>query len=420
MAMNSSSYLSSLLNLTDYYSYSYSEDLHGDYWNFIEETNGTFEADFVNDTLPPEGKGIPVRVTLAFVYFLILLVCGVGNALLLLVLYKYQQTRGSTNLLIANLALSDLIVAVLCIPFNMDYFVFKMREWTHGSFMCATVNYVRMVSLYVSTNALLVITVERSLSFLHVSRFSRYIVIVHQIQRRISKKGVCVVSGLVWLVSMGIAVPSAMYSRVVSYHHRDGVICAQVWPVSLESTSQGYYVFVVVVQFVLPVCIMCFCYFRVIWKVWRRRFPGQITRAQRRAHRRSKVKTMRLVIMLVMFILCWGPYYAYTIIRDFFPDLSLQMNKTDTVFYVVEAVAMANSVINTCVYVAFNDNILKYIRKLLPFWTGVPTPIVSESTLPRNSRTARNRQIVVRSKHGTVTVNRVPTPHPQRQRPALP
>ncbi|XP_019643920.1 PREDICTED: prokineticin receptor 2-like [Branchiostoma belcheri] len=400
MALNSSVYLSYLSNLTDY-SYDYSEDIHNDYLSFIKDTNRTFEVDFVNDTLPPEGKDIPARVTLAFVYFLILLVCGVGNALLLLVLYKYQQTRGSTNLLIANLALSDLIVAVLCIPFNMDYFVFKMRGWTHGSFMCATVNYVRMVSLYVSTNALLVITVER------------YIVIVHEIQRRISRKGVCMVSGLVWLVSMVIAVPSAMYSRVVSYDHRDGAICGQIWPVSLESTSQGYYVFVVVVQFVLPVCIMCFCYFRVIWKVWRRRFPGQISRAQRRTHRRSKVKTMRLVIMLLTFILCWGPYYAYTIIRDFFPALSLQMNKTVTVFYVVEAVAMVNSVINTCVYVAFNDNILKYIRKMLPFGTGVQTSIVSESTLPRGSRTARNRQTVVSSRRGTVvTVKRARTQTP--------
>ncbi|XP_078695376.1 uncharacterized protein LOC144924252 [Branchiostoma floridae x Branchiostoma belcheri] len=126
MALNSSVYLSYLSNLTDY-SYDYSEDIHNDYLSFIKDTNRTFEVDFVNDTLPPEGKDIPARVTLAFVYFLILLVCGVGNALLLLVLYKYQQTRGSTNLLIANLALSDLIVAVLCIPFNMDYFVFKVR-----------------------------------------------------------------------------------------------------------------------------------------------------------------------------------------------------------------------------------------------------------------------------------------------------
>ncbi|KAI8494874.1 pancreatic polypeptide receptor [Branchiostoma belcheri] len=101
------------------------------------------------------------KASLGVVYSLIIMVCGVGNTLLLLVLFKYKKTRNTANLLIANLALSDLIVAVCCIPFDMDYYVVRPRVWVHGDAACAVVNFVKTVSMYVSTNALLVIALDR-------------------------------------------------------------------------------------------------------------------------------------------------------------------------------------------------------------------------------------------------------------------
>lgn len=91
----------------------------------------------------------------------IMLVCGVGNCLFIASLARYKQLRNLTNMLIANLAVSDVLVAVVCCPFLLDYYVVKQLSWDHGLLLCASTNYLRTVSLYVSTNALLAIAVDR-------------------------------------------------------------------------------------------------------------------------------------------------------------------------------------------------------------------------------------------------------------------
>lgn len=91
----------------------------------------------------------------------IMLVCGIGNFIFIAALARYKKLRNLTNLLIANLAISDFLVAIVCCPFEMDYYVVRQLSWEHGHILCASVNYLRTVSLYVSTNALLAIAIDR-------------------------------------------------------------------------------------------------------------------------------------------------------------------------------------------------------------------------------------------------------------------
>lgn len=103
-------------------------------------------------------------IVIAMVLICIMLVCGVGNFLFIATLARYKKLRNLTNLLIANLAISDFIVSVVCCPFLVDYYVVKQLSWDHGLVLCASVNYIRTVSLYVSTNALLAIAADRWVS----------------------------------------------------------------------------------------------------------------------------------------------------------------------------------------------------------------------------------------------------------------
>lgn len=91
----------------------------------------------------------------------IMLTCGIGNFVFITALTRYKKLRSLTNLLIANLAISDFLVAIICCPFEMDYYVVHQLSWEHGHVLCASINYLRTVSLYVSTNALLAIAIDR-------------------------------------------------------------------------------------------------------------------------------------------------------------------------------------------------------------------------------------------------------------------
>ncbi|KAI8499918.1 pancreatic polypeptide receptor [Branchiostoma belcheri] len=221
----------------------------------------------------------------------------------------------------------------------------------------------------------------------------------------------------------------------------------------VASLYKTYYIFVLVCEFILPVLIMSYCYIRIACKIWNRSVPGHHTQSQEEAiissypgitlsHRRklssglihelntihtqidlslvlnaidtqsqeegiirSKRRGVRLlIIILILFVLCWGPFYGYAIVRDFFHDiLSTQskrrgvrlliiililfvlcwgpfygyaivrdffhdiLSKTElnfTLHFVMESLAMSNSMINTIVYTVMNDNVRKYAKKL--------------------------------------------------------
>lgn len=116
------------------------------------------------DALPDTTQGrafFMATIVIAAVLVGIMVVCGVGNCLFIASLARFKQLRNLTNLLIANLAVSDVLVAAVCCPFLLDYYVVKKLSWDHGLLLCASINYLRTVSLYVSTNALLAIAVDR-------------------------------------------------------------------------------------------------------------------------------------------------------------------------------------------------------------------------------------------------------------------
>ncbi|KAI8495635.1 pancreatic polypeptide receptor [Branchiostoma belcheri] len=210
---------------------------------------------------------------------------------------------------------------------------------------------------------------------------------------------------LVWTVSMLLAVPAAMYSKALPYADNRGTFCGQLWPIQLESAYKAYYLTLLVIEFALPVVIMCFCYIRIALRIWFRIVPGQQTRDQQAAMLRSKKRNYGshalpvgwlgpdqvalinsttlssheewpgewlisyagvrlLIVILVLFVLCWGPNYGYSVVRDFYPHLLATSGINITLHYVVEALAMSNGSINTIVYVALNANARKYIKKL--------------------------------------------------------
>lgn len=144
-------------------------------------------------------------IVIGVVLVCIMLVCGLGNFIFIATLTRYKKLRNLTNLLIANLAISDFIVAVVCCPFLVDYYVVKQLSWNHGLVLCASVNYLRTVSLYVSTNALLAIAFDRWVCYFF-SVCVTFFVSFHCIQfRRLlclaKKKNSCAVcKDLNWIV----------------------------------------------------------------------------------------------------------------------------------------------------------------------------------------------------------------------------
>ncbi|TMS04891.1 Prokineticin receptor 1 [Larimichthys crocea] len=233
--------------------------------------NYDMDYDIPPDEIPDTTQGqafYVATIVIGVVLVCIMLVCGFGNFIFIATLTRYKKLRNLTNLLIANLAISDFIVAVVCCPFLVDYYVVKQLSWDHGLVLCASVNYLRTVSLYVSTNALLAIAVDR------------YMAIVHPLRPRMKfQTAYCLITG-VWIVPILISIPSAYFASEIRYPHGGTTptthkyFCAQIWPVDQQAYYRSYFLFVFAVEFVAPVIIMAMCYVRISCELWFKNVPG--------------------------------------------------------------------------------------------------------------------------------------------------
>nr|XP_057936937.1 prokineticin receptor 1a [Doryrhamphus excisus]XP_057936946.1 prokineticin receptor 1a [Doryrhamphus excisus] len=311
--------------------------------NDFEDVDYEVPLDEIPDTTQSPAF-LVASVVIAAVLVCIMAVCGAGNCAFIANLARYRKLRNLTNLLIANLAVSDVLVAAVCCPLLLDYYVLKQLSWDHGLLMCAAVNYLRTLSLYVSTNALLAIAVDR------------YMVIVHPLKPRMKHQTAYCVIMAVWAVPVMISIPSAIMASETSYPHMGGgaskTFCAQIWPVDQQLLYRSYFLMVFVVEFLAPVSVMAVCYVRISAELWFKDVPGFQTEQIRKRLQKRRRTVVVLILVLVAYVLCWTPYYSFALLRDFYPTLISRDRNSLVAFYIIECVAMSNGVINTLCFVS--------------------------------------------------------------------
>ncbi|KAA0203957.1 hypothetical protein HAZT_HAZT004065 [Hyalella azteca] len=96
---------------------------------------------------------------LSMFYGLISLVAVIGNALVIWVVATSRLLQSVTNYFIANLALADIIIALLCIPFQFQAAL--LQRWNLPYFMCAFCPFFQTLSVNVSIFTLTAIAVDR-------------------------------------------------------------------------------------------------------------------------------------------------------------------------------------------------------------------------------------------------------------------
>ena len=139
-------------------------------------------------------------VALCVAYAAVFAVSLFGNLLVCHVIVRHRRLHTVTNTFIANLAVSDVFITVVNLPFNVARHV--TDDWPFGEFMCALVNFTLTVFVYVSTFTMTAIAVDR------------YLVIVHPFRPRMSvRMGVGVV-GVTWLLGAVMSLPFAIFARV--------------------------------------------------------------------------------------------------------------------------------------------------------------------------------------------------------------
>lgn len=120
-----------------------------------------------NETLLPDSMDFTFRVMRLTLYPLVLALGIVGNLLVAFAILRNRRRdfRPSVRYFILNLAISDLIVLVMFIPFDLAYLEHKV--WIFGLVMCKFVNTLNYAFVTVSGTTLAAISIERHRSIVY-------------------------------------------------------------------------------------------------------------------------------------------------------------------------------------------------------------------------------------------------------------
>ncbi|GIY07623.1 probable G-protein coupled receptor 83 [Caerostris darwini] len=275
-------------------------------------------------------------------YGLIILISIFGNLLVCNIVARNAKMRSSTYVFIANLALSDFMMTVLNIPFNVARIL--LNDWPFGSFMCSFVPLVQITSVYVSTFTMTCIAVDR------------YRIISKPLEPRLRSIQALKIVTCVWLLAIVLSLPHAIFNRIETvFTFRHLVRCRTLYPANM---SHWITLIAVFTQYIIPLSITGVLYYLIIVQVWSRNSLGVVTEGQRVSQARAKKKTIKmLVLVVVLFAICWLPLNTFNLIREFNATAFTQKSVAhSTVFFICHWLAMSSVCYNPFIYCWLNEH----------------------------------------------------------------
>ncbi|VDP72139.1 unnamed protein product [Echinostoma caproni] len=301
-----------------------------------------------------------MKIAAAIIYPSIILLSTVGNSIVILTVIRSVAMRTITNLFIANLAVSDLLMTFVSTPFTP--LAFYMKGWKLPSALCHLLPMTMGTSVYVSTLTSTAIAVDR------------YLVIVHPFVSRMSETICGLIIASVWLFSILVTLPLGIYQEIKVDPVTKDANCEQSWPDKgsqpVRKVYSIYTVITFVLQFVVPCFIISICYYRVSC-VLRARCDlkigsGQKSREREESDIRRKRRTNKMLIaMVVIFVLCWIPLHALWIIVDSVGGQIEESWHFHNAFIFCHMLAMSSAVYNPFLYAWLNNNFRQEFQAIL-------------------------------------------------------
>uniref|UniRef100_A0ACB8EYL3 Uncharacterized protein n=1 Tax=Sphaerodactylus townsendi TaxID=933632 RepID=A0ACB8EYL3_9SAUR len=261
-----------------------SPQLQDDNWNYSTSDNISSYDDNYLCSETQDGTRHPLKkLFVPLVYLLIFLLGGLGNALVLVILWRYRHARTSTEQFLFHLALANLLLG-LTFPFGV---VQCLAGWVFGTVLCKMLSAVNRINFYSSSLLLGCVSVDRYLAVVHAVR-------TFQKRRGLTIHLTCLA---VWLLSLLLTLPDLLFTEVwpdssntsICHFQKDGIHGSNAW----LATRFLYHI----VGFFLPSVVMCYCYTAIV------RVLCQSQRLQRQ-------KAVKVAILVTgVFLLCWTPYH---------------------------------------------------------------------------------------------------------------
>uniref|UniRef100_A0A673KZI0 Neuropeptide FF receptor 1 n=1 Tax=Sinocyclocheilus rhinocerous TaxID=307959 RepID=A0A673KZI0_9TELE len=249
-----------------------------------------------------------------------------------------------TNLFILNLAISDLLVGIFCVPTTLiDSLI---SGWPFSQITCTMSNLIQGMSVSASVFTLVAIAVDRFMG------------IVYPFHHRLRPATAFFAIIFIWLLAFAIIFPSAATLTVIHLDDMYMVQDNQMYPLFVcfedwaRADMRRVYTLVIFVQvYLAPLVLICIMYGCITAKL-----SNNLRENRVRSRRRMKVIKM-LIMVAILFMVSWLPLWTLMLLTDY-QDLDRQQIDflSSYRFPVAHWLAFFNSGVNPIIYGFFNEN----------------------------------------------------------------
>ncbi|XP_068671029.1 neuropeptide SIFamide receptor-like [Montipora foliosa] len=335
------------------------------------ETKGTSESSSTRQVSGYLSSNAQIALTSA--YAVTFLIAFFGNSFGLFVVLK-KSSRRVTNCFIANMAIADLSLTITVMPHTVKV-IYSGDLWFGGKLgivTCKMLFYAIPISIVASVLTILFIS------------FERFYVVFFPLREAIFQRPK-ILSTMIWVLSFALMFPYVFFSDVAFDPVTNGYYCDIGMP--SKDLEERYHIFKIfhislfVIMYALPLFITIIIYTLVCCTLVRRKIPGNMTDSNRAVVEKSRRKVVRLLVVIcVVFALCWFPTYVNHFFWFVLPD---QQDKLPYVgSFVFFWIGHANSAINPCLYILLNDGYRKALFALLKNLCGQGTNVASTRNPP--------------------------------------
>ncbi|XP_043474587.1 orexin receptor type 2-like isoform X2 [Leptopilina heterotoma] len=344
--------------------------------------NDTFKIEEMNEILQEFYDNLTNQTNylLITVYVPVIVLAIAANILVIVVVFKYHYMRSVTNYFVVNLSIADLLVTLICMPMAVSQAVSIL--WVYGEIMCKLFFYLQGVAVAASVFTITAMSIDRYLAIRSPIAFRRVF----------NKKTTIIVIVLLWVVSLTIFAPIL---RAVTLQNPitdlDNITLVGQWmndndfqrvkpqqyyvcsedfkPVGIHAHIFGAVCFVLV--YAIPGFIVIISYSMMGRTLCARKPPFDCDSIEGSASSQQGFRLVRerrrvawiLLILAILFALCWLPYNVLRLLIDL-GLISEGRTISDVLSYCL-FLGHANSALNPMVYCFMTRNFRRSVSELL-------------------------------------------------------
>lgn len=313
-----------------------------------------------------------IAIVVPILFGIIVVVGLIGNTLVVIVVACNPLMRSTTNVLIINLAVADLLFIMFCVPFTA--FDYALPYWPFGDVWCRVVQYLVIVCAYASIYTLVLMS------------FDRFLAVVHPIASMSVRtvQNAFIAIGILWAVIVLACIPALQSHGQLSY-----TAFGTEYSVCIFLANEGYNYAAFQISFflssyIIPLSLIFVLYMLMLKRLWFGVAPGGRVSAE--SLRSKKRVTRMVVIVVVIFAVCWCPIQIVLVLKSVnsYPITPFRI----VVQITSHILAYMNSCVNPILYAFLSENFRKAFHKIIacnPKYTSAPNKGTQENKTERET-----------------------------------